>query len=187
MLTFSDTEEKAVEKAIAALADMIPLDAIQPPHSPALTFPGLEIRLHQRRVLKDGTDIYLTRLEYGALCYLAASPGRVFTKAQIFEAVWSMESESCQSNVANVICNLRKKIEPDSRRPTYIKTVLGIVKYFPDCYRYDEDELNRILSVALQTRECQQIISKIKTESRETTPPQSTVANAENESEGGTE
>ena len=116
MLTFSDTEEKAVEKAIAALADMIPLEAIQPPHSPALTFPGLEIRLHQRRVLKDGTDIYLTRLEYGALCYLAASPGRVFTKAQIFEAVWSMESESCQSNVANVICNLRKKIEPDSRR-----------------------------------------------------------------------
>ena len=126
MLTFNDTEEKAVEKAIAALADMIPLEAIQPPHSPALVFPGLEIRLHQRRVLKDGTDIYLTRLEYGALCCLAASPGRVFTKEQIFEAVWSMGSESCQSSVASVICNLRKKIEPDSRNPTYIKTVLGI-------------------------------------------------------------
>ena len=125
-LTFDDTEEKAVEKAIAALADMIPLEAIQPPQSPALVFPGLEIRLHQRRVLKDGADIYLTRLEYGALCYLAASPGRVFTKAQIFESVWSMESESCQSSVASVICNLRKKIEPDSKNPTYIKTVLGI-------------------------------------------------------------
>ena len=127
MLIFNDTEEKAVEKAIAALADMIPLEAIQPPRSPALIFPGLEIRLHQRRVLKNGIDVSLTRLEYGALCYLAASPGRVFfTKAQIFEAVWSMESESCQSNVANVICNLRKKIEPDNRNPTYIKTVLGI-------------------------------------------------------------
>ena len=126
MLTFSDTEEKAVEKAIAALADMIPLEAMQPPHSPALTFPGLEIRLHQRRVLKNGIDVSLTRLEYGALCYLAASPGRVFTKAQIFEAVWSMGSESCQSSVTNVICNLRKKIEPDSRNPIYIKTILGI-------------------------------------------------------------
>jgi len=126
MLTFSDTEEKAVEKAIAALADMIPLEAIQPPHSPALVFPGLEIRLHQRRVLKNGIDVSLTRLEYDALCYLAASPGRVFTKAQIFEAVWSMGSESCQSSVTNVICNLRKKIEPDSRNPTYIKTILGI-------------------------------------------------------------
>ncbi len=36
---FNDTKEKAVEKAIDALADMIPLEAIQPPHSPALTFP----------------------------------------------------------------------------------------------------------------------------------------------------
>ena len=126
MLTFNDTEEKAVEKAIAVLADMIPLEAIQPPHSPALIFPGLEIRLHQRRVLKGGADINLTRLEYGALCCLATSPGRVFTKAQIFETVWSMESESCQSSVANVICNLRKKIEPDNRKPTYIKTVIGV-------------------------------------------------------------
>ena len=138
MLIFNDTEEKAVEKAIAALADMIPLEAMQPPHSPALTFPGLEIRLHQRRVLKDGIDVSLTRLEYGALCYLAASPGRVFTKAQIFEAVWSMGSESCQSNVANVICNLRKKIEPDSQNPTYIKTVLGIG------YKFASGEWNHI-------------------------------------------
>ena len=111
---------------LAALADMIPLEAVQLPHSPALIFPGLEIRLHQRRVLKNGIDVSLTRLEYGALCYLAASPGRVFTKAQIFEAVWRMGSESCQSSVTNVICNLRKKIEPDSRNPTYIKTILGI-------------------------------------------------------------
>ena len=92
ILTFKDTEEKAVERAIAA----------------------------------------------GALCYLAASPGRVFTKAQIFEAVWSMGSESCQSNVANVICNLRKKIEPDSQNPTYIKTVLGIG------YKFASGEWNHI-------------------------------------------
>lgn len=61
------------------------------------------------------------------------------------------------------------------------------MKYFPDCYRYDEGELNRILSVALQTRECQQIISKIKSESREITHPQPTLSNTENESGGGTE
>ena len=85
---------------------------------------GAEIRYEPGVIY--GADISLTRLEYGALCYLAASPGRVFTRVQIFEAVWSMESESCQSNVTNVICNLRKKIEPDSQNPTYIKTVLGI-------------------------------------------------------------
>ncbi|MBD5502902.1 MAG: response regulator transcription factor [Lachnospiraceae bacterium] len=126
MLVFNDTEEKAVEKAITALADMIPLEAIQPPQSPALVFPGLEIRQHQRRVLRDGIDIYLTRLEYGTLVYLASYPGMVFSQEQIFEAVWSMDSDSCQSSVVNVIYNLRKKIEPDSKNPIYIKTVLGV-------------------------------------------------------------
>ena len=126
ILTFNDDEEKAIEKVLSVLSDEIGLEAVQPVTSSVLSFPGLEIKLYQRRVLRDGEDIYLTRLEYGALCYLAASPGRVFTKAQIFESVWSMESESCQSSVASVICNLRKKIEPDSKNPTYIKTVLGI-------------------------------------------------------------
>ncbi len=41
MLIFNDIEEKAVEKAIAALADIIPLEAIHLPHSPTLIFPGL--------------------------------------------------------------------------------------------------------------------------------------------------
>ena len=128
LLTFDEHEEKAIDKIITTISDCISLEAVQTIPVPAsgMSFPGLEIRLHQRRVLKDGADINLTRLEYGALCYLAASPRRVFTKAQIFEAVWSMESESCQSSVANVIYNLRKKIEPDSRKPTYIKTVLGM-------------------------------------------------------------
>ena len=61
------------------------------------------------------------------------------------------------------------------------------MKYFPDCYHYDENELNRILSAALQTREYQQVIAKIKSESRETITTQSTIPNAENESEGDTE
>ncbi len=94
--------------------------------------------------------------------------------------------EQAKQRVAN---EKKKQNEKKRKAENHHKYVMGgiIVKYFPDCYRYDEDELNRILSVALQTRECQQIISKIKAESRETTPPQSTLPNAENESEGGTE
>ena len=86
-----------------------------------------------------------------------------------------------QQRVAN---EKKKQNEKKRRAENHHKYIMGgiIVKYFPDCYRYDEEELNRILSVALQTRECQQIISKIKSESREITPH-----NAENESEDGTE
>ncbi len=60
------------------------------------------------------------------LVLLASNPGIVLTRTQIFESVWSMDSDSCHSNVGSVICNLRKKIEPDSKKPTYIKTVLGV-------------------------------------------------------------
>jgi len=69
----TDLEEAHKYALKAALADMIPLEAIQPPQSLAMVFPGLEIRLHQRRVLKDGTDIYLTRLE----CFLRPKPSRI--------------------------------------------------------------------------------------------------------------
>lgn len=126
VLSFKDSEEKMFEKALAVLGEDIQLEVVQSVSSPVLSFPGLEIRLHQRRVLRNGTDIILTRLEYGILMFLATYPGLVFTQTQIFEAVWHMESHSCHSSVVNVIYNLRKKIEPDSKNPTYIKTVQGI-------------------------------------------------------------
>ena len=87
---------------------------------PTLFFPGLEIRQRGRE------EVNLTRLEYSTLVFLASNPGIVLTQTQIFEAVWNMDSDSCHSSVVNVIYNLRKKIEPDSKNPTYIKTVLGI-------------------------------------------------------------
>ena len=94
--------------------------------------------------------------------------------------------EQAKQRVAN---EKKKQNEKKRKAENHHKYIMGgiIVKYFPDCYHYDEDELNRILSVALQTKECQQVISKIKSESRETTPPQSTIPNAENESGGDTE
>ncbi|MEZ3491526.1 MAG: response regulator transcription factor [Lachnospiraceae bacterium] len=126
MLTFNDGEEKAIERVLSVLSDEIGLESVQTVTSPVLSFPGLEIKLYQRRVLRDGEDVPLTRLEYGTLAYLASSPGRVFTQEQIFEAVWDMNSDSCHSSVVNVIYNLRKKIEPDSKNPAYIKTMLGV-------------------------------------------------------------
>ena len=111
---------------LSVLSDEIGFEPVQSVTSPILSFPGLEIKLYQRRVLRDGEDIPLTRLEYGTLAYLASSPGRVFTQEQIFEAVWDMNSDSCHSSVVNVICNLRKKIELDSKNPAYIKTLLGV-------------------------------------------------------------
>ena len=126
VLTLNEQEEKAINKIISAIADYIQIEPMQVAPVSILSFPGLEIRQHQRRVLQGGEDVSLTRLEYSTLVLLASNPGIVLTRTQIFEAVWNMDSDSCQSNISTVICNLRKKIEPDSKNPIYIKTVLGI-------------------------------------------------------------
>ncbi len=126
MLTLNEQEEKSIDKIVSAIADYIQIEPIQVAPASVLSFPGLEIRQHQRQVLQGGEDVSLTRLEYSTLVLLASNPGIVLTRTQIFEAVWNMDSDSCQSSISTVICNLRKKIEPDSKNPTYIKTVLGV-------------------------------------------------------------
>ena len=126
MLTLNEQEETVTDKIISAIADYIQIEPMQIAPVSILSFPGLKIRQHQRRVLQNGEEINLTRLEYSTLVLLASNPGIVLTRAQIFEAVWNMDSDSCQSSISTVICNLRKKIEPDSKNPTYIKTVLGV-------------------------------------------------------------
>jgi len=126
LLTLNEREEKVIDKIIAAISDYIRLEPMQIAPVSILSFRGLEIRQHQRKVFQDGQEVNLTRLEYSTLVFLASNPGIVLTRAQIFEAVWNMDSDSCHSSVVNVIYNLRKKIEPDSKNPTYIKTVLGV-------------------------------------------------------------
>ena len=115
VLALNEQEEKAIDKIIMAISDCIQLEPIQVAPVSILSFPGLEIRQHQRRVLRDGKDVSLTRLEYNTLVLLASNPDIVLTRTQIFEAVWNMDSDSYHSSVVNVIYNMRKKIEPDSR------------------------------------------------------------------------
>lgn len=126
LLTLNEREEKVIDKIIAAISDYIRLEPMQIAPVSILSFRGLEIRQHQRKVFQDGQEVNLTRLEYSTLVFLASNPGIVLTREQIFEAVWNMDSDSCHSSVINVIYNLWKKIEPDSKNPTYIKTVLGV-------------------------------------------------------------
>ena len=100
VLALNEQEEKAIDKIIMAISDCIQLEPIQVAPVSILSFPGLEIRQHQRRVLQDGKEIHLTHLEYSTLVLLASNPGIVLTRTQIFLAVWNMGSDSCQSSTA---------------------------------------------------------------------------------------
>ena len=57
---------------------------------------------------------------------MARHPGQLFTKEQIFEAVWHQDSESCLTAVTNTIGRIRQKIEDDRAVPVYIRTISNL-------------------------------------------------------------
>ncbi|MCI3926883.1 response regulator transcription factor [Paenibacillus sp. TRM 82003] len=77
-------------------------------------------------VTKNGAVVALTAKEFLILKQFALHPTRVFTKAQLYRAVWNDEYYG-DENVINVhMRRLREKIEDDPSTPRYIKTLWGI-------------------------------------------------------------
>ena len=87
-----------------------------------------DLMLDQRecKLYKKDKEIDLTYLEYKLLKLFMTEPGRVFTKAQIFELVWESEYYYTDNTVVVYISKLRDKIEDDSKNPQMIKTVRGL-------------------------------------------------------------
>jgi DNA-binding response OmpR family regulator len=86
----------------------------------------LTIDVPKMRVTRDGTAIELTPSEFQLLAALARQPGRVFTRAQLLDAVRGNEVESFERAIDAHIKNIRRKLEADSRSPRYLLTVYGI-------------------------------------------------------------
>ena len=93
---------------------------------------GLSIDLRLRRVSRDGAEISLTPKEFDILYFLARNRGEVFTKEQIYQAVWESNYLLDDSNIMAFIRKLRKKIEPNPDAPQYILTIWGIGYKFSD-------------------------------------------------------
>jgi two-component system alkaline phosphatase synthesis response regulator PhoP len=79
-----------------------------------------------------GRPIDLTSTEFELVATLAEQPGRVFTRAQLLDAVRGTAVESFDRAIDAHIKNIRRKIEPDSRNPRYVLTVHGIGYKFAD-------------------------------------------------------
>jgi two-component system, OmpR family, alkaline phosphatase synthesis response regulator PhoP len=77
-------------------------------------------------VTRNGVTIDLTPTEFQLLAALARQPGRVFTRAQLLDAVRGSEVDSFERAIDAHIKNIRRKLEADSRSPRYLLTVYGI-------------------------------------------------------------
>lgn len=98
------------------------------PMRPDLTIDvgALHINMLTREVLVGGQLAQLTPKEFDILAFLARNRGVLFTKEQIYEAVWGENYLMDDSNIMAFIRKIRKKIEPEPDNPRYIVTVWGI-------------------------------------------------------------
>lgn len=86
---------------------------------------GLRINNTSRRVYVNGQEISLSSKEYDILYLLGKNPNRVFSKEEIFERIWGMDSVGDISTITVHIRKIREKIETQSKFK-FIETVWGI-------------------------------------------------------------
>ena len=106
-------------------------DSLIPPN-PVIQCSTLSIDPRLRSVQRNGVEIPLTPKEFDILYFLARNRGEVFTKEQIYQAVWENDYLLDDSNIMAFIRKLRKKIEPNPDAPEYILTIWGIGYKFSD-------------------------------------------------------
>ena len=86
----------------------------------------------RRQVTVGDREVELTATEFDLLVELARQPGRVFTRAQLLDAIHGVAVESYERTVDAHIKNIRRKLEPDPHRPRYLLTVHGVGYRFAD-------------------------------------------------------
>jgi DNA-binding response OmpR family regulator len=84
------------------------------------------IDVPRMRVEVAGRRVELTATEFQLLATIARRPGRIFTRGQLLDAVHGVAFESYERAIDTHVKNLRRKLEPDPRRPRYVLTVYGV-------------------------------------------------------------
>ena len=126
LLSFDGDEENLIESVISILdagREKFTFQEIK--LKPELQHKGIVIDLERREVIRNDEKVELTYTEFEILQLLAQNTGRVFSKEQIYEAVWKEAGGNCEGAVTNIISQLRHKLNPDNPKEGYIRTVVN--------------------------------------------------------------
>jgi DNA-binding response OmpR family regulator len=116
---FSPRELVARIRAVLRRADATPAEDL-------LSVGDLELDLGRMLVTVAGRRVDLTPTEFQLLAAMARQPGRVFTRAQLLDAVHGVAFESYERAIDAHVKNIRRKVEPEPRAPRYLLTVFGV-------------------------------------------------------------
>lgn len=96
------------------------------PDNEIIEIRGLKIDKTARRVWINGEEKNFTTKEFDLLTFLAQNPNHVFTKEELFNKIWDMESIGDIATVTVHIKKIREKIEFNTAKPQYIETIWGV-------------------------------------------------------------
>ena len=86
----------------------------------------IELNVPSMGLTISGKPVELTQTEFQLLATMARQPGRVFSRAQLLNAVHGVAFDSYERAIDAHVKNLRRKIEPDPHSPRYLLTVFGV-------------------------------------------------------------
>lgn len=124
VITFDDSEEEVIHK----ICDLFETEHIKKMvllDQKVNVFGEIKIDPRERIVSCNEKKVSLNHLEFDTLAFLAGYPNWIFTKEQIYEAVWKEAGENCGSAVANVISQIRRKLRLAGVEQEYIQTVIN--------------------------------------------------------------
>ena len=96
------------------------------PETDVIEIRGLKIDKTARRVFVNGEEKTFTTKEFDLLTFLAQNPNHVYSKEELFNKIWDMESIGDIATVTVHIKKIREKIEFDTSNPQYIETIWGV-------------------------------------------------------------
>ncbi|MDF2679428.1 MAG: two component transcriptional regulator, winged helix family protein [Brevibacillus sp.] len=121
---FSPSELVARAKAHLTRYERL-LGKQEPQQKDEIHIRGLVMDKASRRVYVRNQEVIFTTREFNLLEFLASHPNRVFSKNELFERIWGMDSSGDIATVTVHIRKVREKIEIDPSNPQYIETVWG--------------------------------------------------------------
>ena len=86
----------------------------------------LTMDINRHLITLHGQEVELTATEFNLLKVLLENPGYAYTRSELIEQALGYEYEGSERTLDSHMRNLRRKIDPDTDRPSYIQTVYGV-------------------------------------------------------------
>jgi len=122
-----EQESKAFEEILSVLKTYPGIEKHEIKQTSMLSLPGLKIDPQQRRVYRDGEEVFLTKTEYEILLYLFQNSNHVLTHSQIYERIWrEPDYGEARKLVSHHVQAIRRKLNLKQDSGVYLRCIRDV-------------------------------------------------------------